>query len=372
MTKQLAILLFCILECVDTFVNVIHHKYSKLKYTPLHNQNNDMMVFGASITGIGGRVIHTHRKKYPNATIIGVTQTTKNHNFLSKLNCTPILYDNLNHNLSFSNIVISIPPNSKFDAENNKQYISIIDDACSFWNKKGRLIFTSSGSVYNEQNGGIVCESSDINANHTLYLCEDIIRGYGGIVFRFGALYGMHRGDFWRLLDKPSLNISENLIIEMCNYDDSASAIATVLYSNSKNISGETYNVCDGKGKTIKDILGNCIRVYEYRDKNVPILVNSTTYSGKKYNITKIKELGWQPRWRSFEEWCRAHSYAANPSSNEIKLYKERKILEKEELQRLYDINLQKDNDVVREGFLFILQFVSFVLIEIYLYFIPK
>lgn len=368
---KLSVAVLFFIHFVEAFI-IPAYKFSKKSHTRLYSHNDDLLVFGASITGIGGRVIHTHRKRYPNATIIGVTQTTKNHEFLSRLNCTPVLYDNLDYNQSFPNVVIAIPPNSSFDNQNNKQYLSIVENSSSFWNKKGKMIFTSSGSVYTENNGSIVSENDNVNTNHTLYICENMIRSNGGTILRFGALYGMQRGDFWRLLDKPKLNISEKLLIEMCNYDDAVSAISTILYTNNTNVIGETYNVCDGKGKTIKEILGNCVRVYEYRDKNVPILINSTTYSGKRYNITKIKALGWQPRWRSFEEWCRAHSYAANPSSNEIKLYKERKILEKEELQRLYDAKLEKDHNIVREGLLALFQFLAFFVVEIYLNHLPK
>lgn len=358
----------CFFQIAESFIHPLY-KLSHSPLTRLYSQNNDLLVFGASVTGIGGRIIHTHRKQFPNATIIGVTQTTKNHNLLSRINCTPMLYDNVDLNLSFPNVVIAVPPNSRFDDKNNKEYLLIVEKSCSFWNKKGKLIFTSSGSVYTERNGGIVSEDSKVDTTHVLYVCENMIRSKGGIVLRFGALYGMHRGDFWRLLNNTQLNISEHLIIEMCNYDDAAAAITTLLYKNSTDIMGDTYNVCDGKGKTIKEILRNCIRVHEYRDKNIPILTNSTNHLGKRYNITKIKDLGWQPRWRSFEEWCRAHSYAPNPTSNEIKLYKERKILEKEELQRLYDIKLQDDNNVVREGLLAVFQFLAFFIVEIYLFY---
>lgn len=370
MQKLFAVILFFI-HLIEAFVIPVY-KFSKKSHSILHCHNDDLLVLGASITGIGGRVIHMHRKKFPNATIVGVTQTTKNHDFLLRLNSTPMLYHELDSNLSFSNVVITVPPNSSFDDKNNKEYLTIIDKSCSFWNKKGRLIFASSGSVYTEKNGGIVSENSDVNTNHILYICENMIRSTGGTVLRFGALYGIHRGDFWRLLDKSQLNISENLIIEMCNYDDASAAITTVLYTNNTDIIGETYNVCDGKGKTIKEILGNCVRVYEYRDKQVPILMTNNTYSGKRYNITKIQDLGWYPRWRSFEEWCRAYSYVPNPSSNEIKLYKERKILEKEELQRLYDMKLQQDHNVEREGILTVVQFMAFFIVEIYLHFLPK
>ena len=369
--NHIATIILCFIPFIDAFICPLY-KFSNHPRTLLYSQNNDLLVFGASVTGIGGRIIHIHRRQFPNSTILGVTQTTKNHDFLSRLNCIPILYDNLDSNISFPNVIIAVPPNSRFDDRNNKEYSSIIEKSCSLWNKNGKLIFSSSGSVYTEKNGNFVSENSNIDTTHALYVCENMVRSKGGTVLRFGALYGMHRGDFWRLLDNTQFNISENLIVEMCNYDDAASAIATILYTNNTDIIGETYNVCDGKGKTIKEILGNCIRVHEYRDKNIPILMNSTTYTGKRYNITKIKDLGWRPRWRSFEEWCRAHSYAPNPVSNEIKLYKERKILEKEELQRQYDIKLQQDNNVEREGALAIVQFLAFFIAEIYLFYLPK
>lgn len=352
------------LKLVVAFVPcIINNKFN----TKLYCIQNDLIVFGASTRGIGARVIKTHREKYPNATIIGVTQTTKNHELLTKLNCIPAIYDNISLNSLYSNVVLTVPPNSSYTYEQNEKYKSIVNKSLSVWNKKGKFIFSSSGGVYVENKGGIVNENSIINKNHTLYQCEKVIRQNGGTILRFGALYGINRGDFWRLLDMDAINISKNIIIEMCNYDDAASAISLILYTNISNIKGEIYNVCDGKGKTLKEILINCKRVYEYKDKKIPNMTNDTYYLGKKYNITKIKQLGWRLRWNSFEEWCRAYSYALNTNTNEIKIYEKRKYNEKEEKEKQYDMKLKNENNIFKETIMVSLQFAVFVIVELYL-----
>lgn len=332
----------------------------------LSMNSKDLLVVGASVTGIGTRVMKLQRDAHPLIPIVGETKTIKNHDFILKLNCTPRLSSE-DYNETFSNVVITAPP--YFDEINI--YNGTLTKAISKWNKKGKLIFAGSGRHYIESNGNYVTEKSEVNKDHYMYQYESIIKEAGGTCLRFGALYGFNRGDFWNLLDKTNINVNPNMRMEMCNYDDATSAIMTILNTN-ESVSKEVYNVCDGKGKTIQEILNNCVRVYEYKDKTIPIFINNTTYLGKRYNITKIKNLGWRPRWNSFEEWCRAHSYAANPVSNEIKLYQERKILKKEELERLYDIKLENDNNIVREGLLNLFQLLAFFIVEIYLVNLPK
>jgi len=320
--------------------------------------NKDLLVVGASVTGIGTRVMKLHRETYPLIRIVGETKTTKNHDFIMKLNCTPQL-SNENNNETFSNVVITAPP--YFDEINI--YNETLTKAISKWNKKGKLIFAGSGRHYIESNGNYVTEESEVNKDHYMYQFENIIKEAGGTCLRFGALYGFNRGDFWHLLDKTNINVNPNMRMEMCNYDDATSAIMTILNTN-ETVSREVYNVCDGKGKTIKEILNNCIKVYEYQNSKIPNMTEDNPYLGKRYNISKIKSLGWDTRWKSFEQWCRTYSYMSNPETNAIKLY------DKLKKPKVIDNSPINENEHNIDKVLIIIQIIAFIVIESYLQYI--
>lgn len=326
-------------------------------------QNNDLLVIGASITGIGGRIIKSHRRLYPNARIIGETLTLKNHDDLRKLNCIPMLCNESDINDKFSNIVITVPAYRSSNIEYNEYYKSIVKNAILRWNKNGKLVFASSGGVYLENNGNYVSEDSDTNKEHLLYDCEKIIQDAGGTSLRLSALYGFNKGDLWGYLKQSHININPNMIIEMCNYDDACSAFMTILESN-KNVSGEIYNICDGKSKTVKEILMNCLKIYEYKKFQLPTMSVNNTNLGKKYNITKITNLGWSPRWKSFETWCRTYSQIENPKTNAIQFYENYK---KEDI--IHDVG--EIGNQINETILIISQILVFVIIEAYLYIAP-
>lgn len=268
---------------------------------------NDLLVIGASITGIGGRVIKSHRSLYPNARIIGETLTVSNHEYLKNLDCIPIICNETDINDKFSNIVITVPTNRNGTNEYNEYYKSILKNAILRWNKNGKLVFASSGAVYLENNGNYVSENSDINKKHILYECEKIIKNAGGTSLRLSALYEYNKGDLWRYLKLKHIDNNPNMIVEMCNYDDACSAFMTILETK-QNVYGKIYNVCDGNSKTIKEILHNCLKIYEYQKNQLPTMSVNNTNLGKKYNITEITNLGWSPRWKSFEMWCKTHS----------------------------------------------------------------
>jgi len=371
--KALCIILF--IEIVNAFASITTKYFNSkplcLRLSHCINEadpqnNKDLLVVGASITGIGGRIIKSHRLNFPNATIVGETLTSSNHEYLRKLNCIPRLC-NESHIEMFNNVIISVPAYKNTSQEYNNYYKSIVKNAISRWNKNGKLVFASSGGVYKENKGNYVTEDSEINTEHILYDCEQLIKNAGGTSLRFAALYGFNKGDFWNYLKYDKINVNPNMIIEMCNYDDAASAFMTILNTNQTLVAKKVFNVCDGRSKTIKEILLNCIKVYEYSGANVPDMTGNNTNLGKKYNITNIQKLGWTPRWKSFESWCRTYSYIQNPASNAIVFYNERKI--KDTVEKKYSI--QNIDDVRHETLLICIQFFAFVFVELYLFLLP-
>lgn len=51
------------------------------------------------------------------------------------------------------------------------------------------------------------------------------------------------------------------MILELCSYDDAASAVMAVIKSEAAQSAGEVFNVCDGQGLKVRDAFRCCQKV---------------------------------------------------------------------------------------------------------------
>lgn len=120
---------------------------------------------------------------------------------LLKLGCQPRTCDDPDPPAKFPNVLISTPPNlskKMLDAsseEEKEAFRAIVRRGVSMWDGSGKLVFTSAGSCYRENGGGIVTEESDVKEDHPMRQCERMVTDVGGTALRLSALYGFGRGD---------------------------------------------------------------------------------------------------------------------------------------------------------------------------------
>ena len=208
--------------------------------------------------------------------------------------------------------------------EEQEKFRAVIRRGISLWDGTGRLVFTSAGSVYRENGGGLVNEESEVKDDHPMRQCEVMVTDAGGAALRFSALYGFQRGGLWNVMGK-TVGVDPAMTLEMCNYDDGASAVMTVMTAEESKVAGQVFNVCDSQGKQVPEIFQSCTKVYEYRDVSVPEMTGcGNGVLGKRYDTSKIRALGWKPRWESFDQWCEAHSKSPNQETNVLAMEEER------------------------------------------------
>jgi len=115
----------------------------------------------------------------------------------------------------------------------NDDYPAAVRRALGLWKgAPGRFVFTSSGGIYAEQDGGVVDESSlvaDGPRAKKLVDCEKLVLEGGGTVLRLAGLYSLERGahNYW--LSQEKVDGRPDGLIGLVSYEDSAGAALAAL-----------------------------------------------------------------------------------------------------------------------------------------------
>lgn len=170
-----------------------------------------------------------------------------------------------------------------------------------------RFIFTSSTSVYAQNDGSWVTEESPVEPSREtgqiLRETEEFILARNGIVARLAGIYGPGR---WMLLQKflnGSAVIEEegSRWINSIHRDDAASAIAFLLENNAET---GIYNVCDNTPLTqLESHRFFAAHFQKPLPPSGPVDLNRKRgVTNKRVSNAKLRLLGWQPKFPSFRE----------------------------------------------------------------------
>jgi len=177
------------------------------------------------------------------------------------------------------------------------------------WSKEeaGAFVFTSAGSVYGENNGGDVDESSETirtERSGKLLDAEQHVLEAGGCVVRLGGLYTIESGahNFW--LRGGEFPAKPNGLINLVHYKDASSAVVRCL-ENPTKVSGEVFLVSDGSPISRQDIVNAACCHEKFAGKASEVkFTGDDTVDGKKYVSAKIRSLlGWKPEYNSFKDF---------------------------------------------------------------------
>jgi nucleoside-diphosphate-sugar epimerase len=168
------------------------------------------------------------------------------------------------------------------------------------------FLFTSSTSVYAQDNGEWVTEESVAEPAHEngkiLRQAETLVQARGGVVARLAGVYGPGRAALLKRLMKGEARIdSENdRFINQVHRDDAAAALFLLLNGQGKR--GEIFNVVDSEPVRQSE----CYRWLAQR-LNRPLPATGPALSPRKrgrshkrVSNTKLRALGWTPRYPSF------------------------------------------------------------------------
>jgi nucleoside-diphosphate-sugar epimerase len=169
----------------------------------------------------------------------------------------------------------------------------------------GRIIFTSSTSVYPQRDRSLVTEESpakpDSDDARTLRAAEEIVLENGGIVLRVAGIYGPGRSFLLRsALDGTA--VATDRIVNQVHRDDVASAIFLIGQCQTIN-PPRIFNVVDDTPAPRAEILA-----WLSERLNLPLPPSLAPpeqkrgRSNKRVCNAKLRALGWAPAYPSYRE----------------------------------------------------------------------
>lgn len=173
--------------------------------------------------------------------------------------------------------------------------------------KPRRVIFTGSTSVYDQQLGEEVDETSPTEppreTGKILLEAEAIALGAGGSVARLGGIYGPGRAMFLKkfLEGGAALEDGGGRFVNLIHRDDAARALLRLADSG---LAAGIYNVVDDAPPTQRVLYG---WIAEYFEKPMPPEgpVDPNRKRGlnsKRVSNRKMRSTGWKPQFSSFRE----------------------------------------------------------------------
>jgi nucleoside-diphosphate-sugar epimerase len=167
------------------------------------------------------------------------------------------------------------------------------------------LLFTSSTSVYTQVDGSLVDETSPAEPRHAkgriLRETEDLVLGEGGIVLRLGGIHGPGRSFFLTGFLKGSVT-SHYRLINQVHRDDIVRAVL-LLTERRHEFPGEIFNV-------VGDMPIEANEAYAWLASRLKKPLPTTAgqahpskrgQSNKRVSNHKLRALGWEPRYPTFE-----------------------------------------------------------------------
>ena len=169
----------------------------------------------------------------------------------------------------------------------------------------GRILYTSSTSVYGQLDGSAVSEDTPTQTStatgQILRDTEDLILARGGIVTRLAGIYGPGRGALLRRFQngESTLDDDGSRWLNTIHRDDAASAIQLLI---EKNAPADIYNVADNG-----DI--SQLAAFQFLAEKLqrPLPPSAPPNPARKRGVSnkqvlnqKLRALGWQPQYPTF------------------------------------------------------------------------
>ena len=212
-------------------------------------------------------------------------------------------------------VVFCAPPtNNPMYAEDVES--SIRKDWESDGGENSAFVFTASGGVYAENNGGEIEENSEVltssERSKTLISAEKKVLENGGVVIRFGGLYTKTRGahNFWLGGETSEFSSCPNGLINLVHYDDAARCVMEALLNPQHGEPDKRlFLASDGVPISRSNICQAAVKCPYYKEKVIPKFTGATNMvDGKRYNTSFIsKALKWKPNFETFESFMNEH-----------------------------------------------------------------
>lgn len=259
----------------------------------------------------------------PEVTIYGETSTESRHAELRTMGVEPSVRSERATKLAqrgkakYPHVVFCVPPSK------NEDYVGEVRGALELWSGKGGFVFTSSGGVFAEDNGGTVDETAPLSTNprmNKILEAERVVAAAGGTVMRLAGLYTQTRGPHTFWLTKGEVGATEEGIINLLHYEDAARAtMAGLLHHHTIGVDNGKKNKNDGRILLISDddpltrkqiceaAVASPLFEGQYQ---IPVFKPSEEGKrslGKVYDTSKSRAAlgGWVPKYPSFKTFMK-------------------------------------------------------------------
>ena len=276
---------------------------------------------------LGSMIAGQWTSAHPGATVVGETRGEGSHVLLGLLGVQPRTRAARPERGSFRHVVFCAPPSSYSDDE----YADEVALAASLWDGEGAFVFTSSGGVYAEEDGGVVTEDSATSETpraQKLLAAERAAREAGGTVLRLAGLYSLERGAHKYWVAQDTVAAAPDGLVNLVAYEDAARAcVAALLAPAERALRGRTLLVADGAPRTREQICAAACRhaLYANRapgptfDAGAGEQRRGAKGSGRVYDARATRELlGWEPEYASFDAYIddllKIHDRMLNPA----------------------------------------------------------
>jgi hypothetical protein len=256
----------------------------------------DLIVVGTGTLGtLAGK---QWAEVHPGALVAGETRSEARHDSLRAVGIEPRLraVAGSADAESFSNVLICFAPGG------NEDFPGEVRRALEMWDGSGGCVFTSSGGVYAENDGGTVREDSetaDTPRSARLLQAERHVLEKGGTVLRLAGLYTCERGahNYW--LSQERIDQWAGGLINLLHYEDAASGAVAALRAK---VGAKILLLSDDQPMTRGEIVHAALQASLYAGKRAPEFTQASGPKGKVYDTALTRSLiDWKPTYPTFE-----------------------------------------------------------------------
>ncbi|CAN1283915.1 hypothetical protein LINPERPRIM_LOCUS18486 [Linum perenne] len=254
----------------------------------------DLLIVGP---GVLGRLVAEkwREQEHPNCQIAGQTMTDDHHEELVKLGINPYLRG-AESSQRYPYVIFCAPPSRTPDYPND------VREATLRWNGEGCFLFTSSSAPYDCHDNGECNEESPVvpigrsPRTDVLLKTEEVVLESEGSVVRLAGLYKSDRGAHTYWLEKGTVDIRPDHVLNLIHYEDAASLCVTIL---KKKLRGRIFLGCDNHPLSRQEVMDLVAKSGKF-SKKFDGFTGTSGPLGKRLNNSRTRnELSWEPKYPS-------------------------------------------------------------------------
>ncbi|CAL1413320.1 unnamed protein product [Linum trigynum] len=241
----------------------------------------DLLIVGPGV--LGRLVAEKWREENPGSQIVGQTMTEDHHEELIKLGINPSVRGTQS-NQQYPYVIFCAPPSRSVD------YPADVREAALRWNGEGCFLFTSSSAPYDCYDNGDCNEDSPVVPIGRSPRTDVLLKAEQEVLGRDDR--GAHT--YW--LEKGTVDVRPDHILNLIHYEDAASLCITIL---KKKLRSQIFLGCDNHPLSRQEVMDLVAKSGKF-SKKFEGFTGTSDPLGKKLNNSRTRQvLSWEPKYPS-------------------------------------------------------------------------